>query len=279
MNLDADKSAQRKPNMAEDPTGQYANAMRAPPIPYGFPGNLNQYGQPTYEYNAHYYKDQMVAPQYNVVNPMYPQMPYPVLMQGQGDGTPGNHPQTHAYQQHPSLPQHYGNMVQTSQSSPQQPNGTPQVYYQQTQQTQQPTTTATPQPANAVASTSGQPSPEAKSQAMTPMPSASTSTSATASSPSESTNGEEDSSKYARLTQLCSAALHQEPSGQESQDNEAAPATTTTAPVTPTPTTETAASQELQSTKEDTGASQQENADQQEPKNQQESAGQEPTQP
>ncbi|KAI8338034.1 hypothetical protein BC941DRAFT_470034 [Chlamydoabsidia padenii] len=265
---DSEKAAQRKPNMAEDPNGQYANAMRAPPIPYGFPGGLNQYGQPNYDYNTHYYKDQMVAPQYNVVNPMYPQIPYPVLMQNQGDGTPGSQAQPHAYQQHPSLPQHYGNMVQPPQSSAQQqPNGTPQVYYQQQPTTtpQQPSATGTP------AAGEQQQSPEPKSQAMTPMPSASTS-SATASSPSESNNGEEDPSKYARLSQLCTAALHQEPSGQESQDNEAS-----TAPVTSTQ--EVSTSQEP--VKEEPVAGQQESAatSQEESNGQQEpSATQEPTQ-
>ncbi|ORZ19499.1 hypothetical protein BCR42DRAFT_409886 [Absidia repens] len=208
------------------PTQQYASAMRAPTLPYGFPTNLNQYGQPAYDaYSAHYYKDQMVAPQYNVVNPMYPQMAYPVLMQGQGDGgappPPGSHPQPHAatyqqqqqqQQQHTSLPQHYGNMVQHQPQSYQQPSEQPNGYQQQQQAS---TTNAT------AAAASDERSPVLKSEAMTPMPSASTS-SGTSSSPPESTVGgaEEnvDANKFAGLSQLCTAALHQDSStSQESQ--------------------------------------------------------------
>ncbi|KAI8338470.1 hypothetical protein BC941DRAFT_423001 [Chlamydoabsidia padenii] len=204
-----------------DANGQYANALRAPPMPYGFPGNLNQYGQPNYDYSAH----QMVGPPYNMVNPMYHQMGYPVMMQGgnQGDAANRNNNSnntTPTQQQqgfHPSLPQHYGNMVQQGQQqqqqdSPQQQQGSPQVYYQQ----QQPATE------------SAQPSPEPKSQAMTPMPSASNST-ATASSPSESTT-EDDGSKYARLSQLCTAALHQGKPASESTTNQDQPEQTTNSP-------------------------------------------------
>ncbi|CAO3592792.1 unnamed protein product [Absidia cylindrospora] len=228
---ETDKTTQRKPNMAEDPTQQYASAMRAPTLPYGFPTNLNQYGQPAYDaYSAHYYKDQMVAPQYNVVNPMYPQMAYPVLMQGQGDGgappPPGSHPQPHAaayqqqqqqQQQHPSLPQHYGNMVQHQPQSYQQPSEQANGYQQQQQQQQAPTTNA----ASTAVAASDERSPVLKSEAMTPMPSASTS-SGTSSSPPESTVGgaEEnaDANKFAGLSQLCTAALHQDSStSQESQ--------------------------------------------------------------
>ncbi|CAO3589101.1 unnamed protein product [Absidia cylindrospora] len=214
---ESEKSSQPK----REDQGPYGN-MRAPPIPYGFPGNLNQYGQPAYDYNAaHYYKEQMA--QYNVVNPMYPQMGYPVLMQGQNESSPQQQqqqqqqqPHANAYQQqqHSSLPQHYGNMVQQPQqqqqqptyqnqsASPQQAHASPQLYNpQQQQQQHQPTLSA-------------QHSPDIKASGLTPMPSASTST-GTSSSPPGSAVGEDDKSKYGGLSQLCTAALHQEPSGQD----------------------------------------------------------------
>ncbi|CAO3640033.1 unnamed protein product [Cunninghamella echinulata] len=222
---DGEKPAQRKTttSLPEDQAGQYANAMRAPPIPpYGFPGNLTQYGH--YDAYNHYYKDQMM-PQYNVMNPVYQPMAYPVLVQQQqqqqqGDnnnnGTNNNNnnnqqqqPQQQAPPQHASyqhLPQHYGNMVQhpSHPSTPQQQNNhsSPQparndqpnqpLYYQPQHQQQTNSNVNTPQR-----------SPEPKSQAMTPVPSASTST-GTSSSPSESTDG--------GLNQLsaAAAALHKE---------------------------------------------------------------------
>ncbi|KAI7899253.1 uncharacterized protein BX663DRAFT_489367 [Cokeromyces recurvatus] len=140
------------------PTTQYAPSMRGPALPFGYPQNLNQYGQHYDPYGQYtYHKDQMM-PQPYVVNPVYPPMGYPILVPGatapqqndHGQHQPSQQPQQQQPQQQPqhaAYHQHYNTMIQ-QQSSPQlarppmmqqhtdhvihqpSPAGSPQIYYQ-----------------------------------------------------------------------------------------------------------------------------------------------------
>lgn len=142
---------------------QYAPpTMRGPPtLPFGYPNNLNQYGQPydPYSQYAAYHKEQnQMMPQPYVVNPVYPPMGYPVIVPGAAGNNENNQqqqPQQQQQQQQQHAYQHYNNMIHQqqqangSQSRPpmmqqhsehvmhqSSPAGSPQVYYQQAQQQQ-----------------------------------------------------------------------------------------------------------------------------------------------
>ncbi|KAI8140293.1 hypothetical protein BJV82DRAFT_623436 [Fennellomyces sp. T-0311] len=199
---------------------QQSPYMRPPSMAFGYPSNLNQYGQPAYDpygsYAAAYHKDQMM-PQSYVVNPMYQSMGYPVLMPG-ADGQQQHQQHQQQYAQHSSVSQQHYSLLQQQQSrqfgehvlhQQSQGNSPTHLYYQQHhQQQQQPQ-----QQQQAQAQAQQRHLPEIKDlhdgfmkpQPMTPVPS--TSTSSGTSTPPD-TAEEEDGSKYARLSQLCSAALH-----------------------------------------------------------------------
>ncbi|KAI9484558.1 hypothetical protein BDB00DRAFT_792764 [Zychaea mexicana] len=156
--------------------------MRPPSMAFGYPSNLNQYGQPTtYDpygsYAAAYHKDQMM-PQSYVVNPMYQSMGYPVLMPGATDNQQHQPQQQQQQQQQPQQQQAYA----AAQHSP-----VPQQHYSLLHQQSSRPFGDHPQP-------------------MTPVPSASTSSGT--STPPEANTEDDDGSKYARLSQLCTAALH-----------------------------------------------------------------------
>ncbi|KAI7869382.1 hypothetical protein BDF14DRAFT_1741910 [Spinellus fusiger] len=154
-------------------------AMRSAPMPFGYPSNLNQYGQPPYDL-------MMMQPSY-VVNSVYPPMGYPMLVPGQNDNTNGQHPYQ---QQHSAMTQHYNTMIHHSPHTTRPLMHGDHFQQQQQQQQQQASQNASPQQA---------------AQLMTPI--ASTSTSSTTSTPPAAAD-EEEGSKFARLSQLCSAALH-----------------------------------------------------------------------
>ncbi|EIE78958.1 hypothetical protein RO3G_03663 [Rhizopus delemar RA 99-880] len=80
------KTEDKQNRKTEDSQTQYAPAMRNTTLPFGYPSNLNQYGQPYDPYNqyATYHKEQMMTQPY-VVNPVYPPMGYPVLVTNSGD--------------------------------------------------------------------------------------------------------------------------------------------------------------------------------------------------
>ncbi|KAK4521387.1 uncharacterized protein ATC70_012002 [Mucor velutinosus] len=158
------KTGEEKPrkNAAEMSTpdqngqpAQYAPAtMRGPTIPFGYPSNLNQYGQhydPYAQYTSHY-KDQMM-PQPYVVNPVYPPMGYPVIVPGGSDSNGQQQGQQQQGQQQQQQPQYQHNYMMHQSNPPQAPRppmmsqhgehvmhqspaGSPQVYYQQPQQQQ-----------------------------------------------------------------------------------------------------------------------------------------------
>ncbi|KAG1254705.1 hypothetical protein G6F68_010720 [Rhizopus microsporus] len=121
------KAEDKQNRKTEDSQTQYAPAMRNTTIPFGYPSNLNQYGQPYDPYNqyATYHKEQMMTQPY-VVNPVYPPMGYPVLVTSSGD-----HQQQS--QQHP-----YSYMIhhQPQQQQQQQQHQQQQQQQQQTQQEQ-----------------------------------------------------------------------------------------------------------------------------------------------
>ncbi|KAI9021647.1 hypothetical protein CLU79DRAFT_719338 [Phycomyces nitens] len=235
---------------------------------FGYPTNLNQYGQPSYDaYNqyAAYHKDQMMP----YVNPVYPSM-YPVMAPNpDGSGStpatahvyPPHHQQQQQQQQQQAM--HYTNGMmhpgsqpprpdQPQQTLQQQQSGPPPVYYQpqppppqqpqqqqqqqpqqqqqqqpqqqqqqpQQQQQQQPQQQQQQQPQQQQPSGSQPPSQRAsphphdpkdevfaKPQPMTPVPSTSTSSNTASSADSAE---DDDGSKFARLSQLCSAALNQD---------------------------------------------------------------------
>ncbi|KAG0165620.1 hypothetical protein DFQ28_006046 [Apophysomyces sp. BC1034] len=193
--------------------GPYGSTIRAPSMPFGYPSNLNQYGQPYDPYGqyAAYHKDQMMPQQY-VVNP-YPPMAY--LVAGNGGDSPGQPPQ-----HYPALSQqHYNNMMHQQQQSPQTSrpmmhndhvlHQQAQAYYQhQQKQPSQPTSQRSSPSLQDV-------KPVGLIKPQTPVPSASTSTN-TASTPD---SGEDEGSKFARLSQLCSAALNHTDSGRPDQSN------------------------------------------------------------
>ncbi|KAI8075913.1 uncharacterized protein B0P05DRAFT_472537 [Gilbertella persicaria] len=130
---------------------QYA-PVRGPAMTYGYPSNLNQYGQPfempygQYAAAAPYHKDQMMSQPY-VVNPVYPPMGYPVIVPGadgqqpQPNQQPQNPPQQHAY--HPQ----YSTMIHHQQQQQAQ-----QQQHQQQQQQQQQQAQSTSQQASASSS-------------------------------------------------------------------------------------------------------------------------------
>ncbi|OAD75420.1 Zn(2)-C6 fungal-specific transcription factor [Phycomyces blakesleeanus NRRL 1555(-)] len=186
-----------------------APAMRYQ-MSFGYPTNLNQYGQPTYDaysqYAAAYHKDQMMP----YVNPVYPSM-YPVMApnpDGSGSAPATAHvyqtPQQHQQQQHHQQQQqamHYPNGMMHPGPQPPRPD--------QSQQTLQQQQSGPPPPP----SQRGSPHPHdpkdevfAKPQPMTPVPSTSTSSNTASSADSAE---DDDGSKFARLSQLCSAALNQ----------------------------------------------------------------------
>ncbi|KAG2203977.1 hypothetical protein INT46_007460 [Mucor plumbeus] len=192
------------PDQNGQPT-QYAPAMRGPAMPFGYPSNLNQYGQhyDPYGQYANYHKDQMM-PQPYVVNPVYPPMGYPVIVPG-GDNN-GQQQQQQQQQQQPGQqqPQYQHNNYMMHQGNPQQaprppmmsqhgehvmhqsPAGSPQVYYQPGQpqqgqpQQQQPQQQQTQQQHSQPPSQRNSPhlSEAVKTE---PVPSASTSTNTTSS--------------------------------------------------------------------------------------------------
>ncbi|RCH77887.1 hypothetical protein CU098_005498, partial [Rhizopus stolonifer] len=151
----------------EDSDGPAHQPMR---YPFGYPGSLNQYGQPYDPYNQYaYHKDQMMSQPY-VVNP-YPPMGYPVMV---ANGPNQPHPYPYMVPQAMPRPpmmhgEHYPGQVYYSPQPP-QPHQPQQAQQAQPQQAQQ----------DAVKS---EPTQEFnKAQAMTtPVPS--TTTSSTTSSP------------------------------------------------------------------------------------------------
>ncbi|KAI8886646.1 hypothetical protein K501DRAFT_177150 [Backusella circina FSU 941] len=208
---ESDKS--RKTELSTDQNGQpsqYAPSMRGPTMPFGYPSNLNQYGQPYDPYGqyAAYQKTEPMMHQPYVVNSVYPPMGYPVIVPG-ATGENSQQQQTQQQQQqHPY--QHYNNMMQ--QHSPQtarppmmhnehvmhqqSPSGSPQtqVYYQQQPQQQQqhsqpPSQRSSPH-LNDVKNEQHNEG-FVKPQPMTPVPSTSTST-ATTSSPDSGIHYKED---------------------------------------------------------------------------------------
>ncbi|KAG0180212.1 hypothetical protein DFQ28_001616 [Apophysomyces sp. BC1034] len=206
-------------NEGQQPSqGPYTQAtMRTPSIPFGYPSNLNQYGQhyDPYGHYAAYHKDQMM-PQSYVVS--YPPMGYPVLVSGNnsnGNENPNNDQQQQQQQQQPYPPsavtqQHFNGMLQQPRSfagshfTPE--NAQTQVNYQQ-QQEQRSSPEAKKEQESHV-----------KSEPMTPVPSASAS-SAAPPAPAEATEDEERS-KFALLSQLCSAALHQDHNRTENNNSQ-----------------------------------------------------------
>ncbi|CAO3619288.1 unnamed protein product [Mucor hiemalis] len=129
-------------------TAQYAPSMRGPAMPFGYPSNLNQYGQPydPYQQYSTYHKDSMM-PQPYVVNPVYPPMGYPVLVAGE-NGQPQQ--QQHQQQQPQQTPQQQQHPYQQQQQQQQQHSPMPQQQYsniihqQQQQQQQSPQTSRPP---------------------------------------------------------------------------------------------------------------------------------------
>ncbi|KAI8379256.1 uncharacterized protein BYT42DRAFT_496443 [Radiomyces spectabilis] len=182
---DGDKGS-RKDGMPEQQ--QYAPAMRAASMPFGYPSNLNQYGQPYDPYGqyAAYHKDQMM-PQPYVVNPVYPPtMAYPVLVPGQGaDGSqpPQQQQAQHPSYQHSPMPQHYGGgmMHHSPQTSrPMMQHGDvhqPTAQYYQQPHSQPHSQRSSPHLQEVKADQDG----FIKPQPMTPIPSTSTSTNTTSS--------------------------------------------------------------------------------------------------
>ncbi|KAI9275378.1 hypothetical protein BY458DRAFT_489189 [Sporodiniella umbellata] len=92
----------KKTEEGNAPAAPYGGPMRG--YAFGYPGNLNQYGQPydPYSQYAAYHKDQMMSQPY-VVNP-YPPMGYPVMVangeqppatQTQSQPANGAHPPPH----------------------------------------------------------------------------------------------------------------------------------------------------------------------------------------
>jgi hypothetical protein len=188
---------------------------------FGYPSNLNQYGQhydPYGQYAAAYHKDS-IMPQPYVVNSVYPPMGYPGVLPGTTTGDNNGNQQQQNQQQNPNQPQHthpyqhslaqshYSGIMQQQQHSPQQPtsrppmmhnehvmhqsspSGSPQIYYQQAQNSQPPSQRSSPLLSNTVKpepSTNESfvkpPTTNNNVHPMTPVPSTSTST-ATTSSP------------------------------------------------------------------------------------------------
>lgn len=187
---------------------QYAPAaMRGPAMPFGYPSNLNQYGQhydPYAQYTGHY-KDQMM-PQPYVVNPVYPPMGYPVIVPGGSDNNGQQQSQQQQGQQQQQQQPQYQHNYMMHQSNPpqvprppmmnqhgehvmhQSPAGSPQVYYQQPQgqnqqQPQQQTQQQQQQPQQQHSQPPSQRNSPHLSEAIKsePVPSASTSTNTTSS--------------------------------------------------------------------------------------------------
>ncbi|CDH52258.1 hypothetical protein RO3G_16326 [Lichtheimia corymbifera JMRC:FSU:9682] len=230
-------------------------AMRPGTMPFGYPGTLNQYGQPTYDpYGSYaataYHKDMPY-----VVNPMYSSMGYPVMMSGSSSDANQQHHQGQQQQHHPSAgqqqpqPQQQQSPVPTQYTmmhpqasrygehvlhSPQSQSPTAaHMYYQQQQphqQQQHQQSRLSPQlpeikhdPHQQQHDSSHQ---YMKPQPMTPVPSASNSSITSTPPPhadsaaggvaptAAAPGGGEDESKYERLSQLCSAALHSDSSQQ-----------------------------------------------------------------
>ena len=216
-------------------------AMRPGTMPFGYPGTLNQYGQPTYDpYSSYaataYHKDMPY-----VVNPMYSSMGYSVMMPGSSSE---NNQQQHPGQPHPSAGQQqqqqqspvptqytmmhpqasrYGEHVIHSPQS-QSPTAA-HMYYQQQSHQQQQQSRLSPQLPEIKHDPHQQhdSSHYMKPQPMTPVPSASNSSitstppphaDSTAGGVATTAPGGEDESKYERLSQLCSAALHSDSSQQ-----------------------------------------------------------------
>jgi hypothetical protein len=199
--LESDKS--RKTELNPDQNGQpnqYAPSMRGPAMPFGYPSNLNQYGQPYDPYGqyAAYHKTEPMMAQPYVVNTVYPPMGYPVIVPGttgensQQQQQNQQQAQQQQQQQHPY--QHYNMMQQHSPQTArppmmqnehvmhqQSPSGSPQVYYQQQQQHSQPPSQRSSPHLNDVKHEQHNEG-FVKPQPMTPVPSTSTST-ATTSSP------------------------------------------------------------------------------------------------
>lgn len=225
-------------------TNPYA-AMRPGTLPFGYPGTLNQYGQPTYDpYSSYaataYHKDMPY-----VVNPMYSSMGYPVMMSGSSsDPNQQQHPgQQHGQQQqqqqqqqspvptqytmmHPQASR-YGEHVMHSPQS-QSPTAA-HMYYQQQQPSQHqqqsrlsPQLPEIKQDPHQQQQQQHDSSQYMKPQPMTPVPSASNSSITSTPPPHGDSNAGgvattatgEDESKYERLSQLCSAALHSDSSQQ-----------------------------------------------------------------
>ncbi|KAI9259197.1 hypothetical protein EDC94DRAFT_612647 [Helicostylum pulchrum] len=127
---------------------QYAPSMRGPTIPFGYPSNLNQYGQPydPYQY-ANYHKEQMMSQPY-VVNPVYPPMGYPVLVPGTNENgqqqQAAQQQQQQQQQQHPyqqqqnnNIQQQQNNNIQQQQHSPMPQQHYNNIMHQQQQQSPQ----------------------------------------------------------------------------------------------------------------------------------------------
>lgn len=116
-------------------TNQYAPSMRGPAMPFGYPSNLNQYGQPQpydpYQQYNHYQKESMI-PQPYVVNPVYPPMGYPVLVANNADNN--NQQQNNNNQQQQSNQQQQQHPYQQQQHA----SPMPQQHYNVIHQQQQP---------------------------------------------------------------------------------------------------------------------------------------------
>lgn len=141
------KNAAELSNTDQQPA-QYA-PVRGPTMTYGYPSNLNQYGQPfEMSYGQYYQKEHMMSQPY-VVNPVYPPMGYPVIVSG-GDGQPQQQPgqpgQPGQPQQHAYHPQ-YSMIHQQAQQQQQQQQAQQQQQQQQQQQApQQTSASSSPRP-------------------------------------------------------------------------------------------------------------------------------------
>lgn len=131
---------------------QYAPSMRGPAMPFAYPSNLNQYGQPydPYQQYSTYHKDSMM-PQPYVVNPVYPPMGYPVLVGGENgqQQQPSQQPQPQQQPSQQQQQQQHPYQQQQQPSQQQQHSPMPQQHYnniihQQQQQQQSPQTSRPP---------------------------------------------------------------------------------------------------------------------------------------
>ncbi|ORY97794.1 hypothetical protein BCR43DRAFT_563174 [Syncephalastrum racemosum] len=236
---------------AMHPQDQFSAAIRPNSMAFGYPSNLNQYAQyDPYGYAA-YYKEmqQQQQQQQPHLSSVYSSMAYPSMMMhgtnGDAQQQPssqqpqGQQPSQPAAFQHSPIPQqqqpsHYAGSFAASSPQSSRPFGD-HVLHQQSPGAGSPAHFYYQQPARASPHLAD---PKAQQQPATPIPS--TSTSSGASSPPESTNaaatsagaaatgtGDDDDNKFARLTQLCSAALHhgdqndqQQQQSQQQQENQ-----------------------------------------------------------